>query len=139
MGELVVLGGNAGAVVPSHQHAILGFAQVGDAHRKPDADCRQRDRECKGGNVGEHAVAKIVRFLRLALNVRQAFGFVANFLLAPAGRLCRGTRPELDDAVVVIRADGPLSFHCCWSEGVSRALSSTGSVPLTVNVDVTST
>ena len=93
----------------------------------------------RSGKVGQHAVAEIVRLLRPALKVRQVFGFVANFVLAPAGRLCRGTRPELDDAVVVIRADGPLGFHCCWSEGVSQALSSTGSVPLTVNVDVTST
>src|SRR5215475_1024346 len=131
--------GNLRAIPTPHQHAILVLAQFRDAHGEPDADRGQRHGEGKRGKVGQHAVAEIVRFLRLALNVRQAFGFVANFLLAPAGRLCRGTRPELDDAVVVIRADGPLGFHCCWSEGVSRVLSSTGSGPLTVNVGVTST
>ena len=56
------LDGHPHAVVPPHQHAILGLAQIGDAHREPDTDRRQRDREGERGNVGEHAVTKIVRF-----------------------------------------------------------------------------
>ena len=59
--------GNLRAVAPSHQHAILGFAQVGDAHGKPDPDRRQCDGKGKGGDVGQHAMAEIVRLFPVAL------------------------------------------------------------------------
>ena len=63
---------------------------------------------------------------RRALKARQVAASCRAFLrLRLAGRLCRGTRPELEHAVLVIRADGPLGFHCCRSEGVSARLSST--------------
>jgi len=35
--------GNAHAIAASHQDAILGSAQVRDAHREPNPNCRQRD------------------------------------------------------------------------------------------------
>src|SRR3979411_1318447 len=64
---LEVLRGNACAIAPSHQHAILGLAQIRDAHREPNSDCRQRDGEGEGGNVCEHAMAKIIRLVAVAL------------------------------------------------------------------------
>ena len=54
---------NLGAVMPSHQHAILGLAQIGDAHRQPYADRCQRDGEGEGGDVRQHAMPEIVRLL----------------------------------------------------------------------------
>src|SRR4051812_27997406 len=30
--------GDPGAIAPAHQHAILGLAEIGDAHREPDTD-----------------------------------------------------------------------------------------------------
>src|SRR3954453_6514763 len=45
---------DAGAGPPAHQHAILGLAEVCDAHGKPDADGRQRHRKRESGEVCEH-------------------------------------------------------------------------------------
>jgi hypothetical protein len=36
-------------------------------------------------------------------------------LFAPARGLGRGTRPELEHDVLIIRGKGPLGFHCCQS------------------------
>ncbi|WP_433995909.1 hypothetical protein [Bradyrhizobium genosp. L] len=41
-------------------------------------------------------------------------------LLALAGWLRRGTRPELEHHVLVIRRDWPLRFHCCQSGRVAH-------------------
>jgi len=108
---------NLGAVAPAHQDAILGFAEFGDAHGKPYSDRGQCDGEGEGGEVRQHAVTKIVRFLPRPLIARQAVGFLAGVRLRrAAGRVRRGTRPEPEHAVLVIRTDWPLGFHCCRSE-----------------------
>ena len=113
------LRGNAHAIVPPHQHAILGPAQVGDAHGKPDADRRQRDGKGERSNVGEHAVAEIVRLFPRAFVARQIerLGLV---ILMPRlghhigprrGRVKRTARPELEHAMLLIRCNGLLGFH----------------------------
>ena len=108
---------NLGTVAPSHQDAILGLAEFGDAHREPYADRGQCDGEGEGGEIRQHAVTKIVRLLPRPLIARQVVGLLPGVLLRwTAGRLRRCTRPEPEHAVFVIRTDWPLGFHCCWSE-----------------------
>src|ERR1700753_3518227 len=60
-------GGNAHAVAPSHQHAILGPAQIRNIHGEPYSDGGQGDCKGEGCDVRKHAVAKIVRFFPGAL------------------------------------------------------------------------
>src|SRR3954451_1164758 len=67
--------GNAGAIAAAHQYAILGFAQIGDAHGEPDADPDQRHRERKGREVRQHAMAEIVRFFPCAFIACQIVRF----------------------------------------------------------------
>src|SRR3954453_11251014 len=55
--------GNPGAVPASHQNAILGLAEIGDAHGEPDSDRRQRDREGQRGDIGQHAVTEVLRLV----------------------------------------------------------------------------
>ena len=52
--------GDAGAITPAHQHAILGVAQIGNAHGEPYADCGQGDGKGEGRHVRQHALTKIV-------------------------------------------------------------------------------
>jgi len=115
--------GNAHAIAPAHQHAILGPAQVGDAHGKPDADRGQRDRESAGGDIGEHAVTEIVglfpRLLvageveRLGLEVR-LYCFTVRLggrTRRPSRGLGRIARPELQHPMFFLRRNGPLGLH----------------------------
>src|ERR1043166_790905 len=55
--------GDAGAIAPAHQHAILGLAEIGDAHGQPDPDRGQRYRERECRKVRQHAMTEIVRFV----------------------------------------------------------------------------
>ena len=108
---------NLGAVAPAHQDAILGLAEFGNAHGEPDPDRGQCDGEGEGGEVRQHAVTKIVGLLPRPLIARQPVGFLPGVLLRLApGWVGRGTRPEPEHAVLVIRTDWPLGFHCCRSE-----------------------
>jgi hypothetical protein len=63
--------GYTDTIVPSHQHAILGPAQIRDAHSQPQSDGRQCHGEREGREVCQHAMAEIVRFIPLALIARQ--------------------------------------------------------------------
>ena len=62
---------NLGAVAPTHQHAILVLAQIGNAHRQPYSNGRQRDGEGEGRDVGQHAMLEVVRFLAASFEARQ--------------------------------------------------------------------
>src|SRR5258708_3159969 len=53
--------GNARAIAPPHQHAILGLAQIRDAHGKPNSNRGQRHGKGEARKVRQHAVAKIAR------------------------------------------------------------------------------
>jgi hypothetical protein len=123
---------DVGAVAPPHGHAILGLAQIGDAGGKPQGNGRERDGECEGGEVGQHAMAKIVGFIALALIAGEivglgglGLGFPAPGQLAVFGALtamrCEsGARPEYEHAVLVIRLYGPLGLHCCQLRNMLR-------------------
>src|ERR1700676_4891920 len=63
--------GNPGAVVATHQHAILGLAEVRNAHGKPNPDRRQCYREREGRNVRQHAMPEVVRLVTGPLIVGQ--------------------------------------------------------------------
>ena len=115
---LVMRGRDAGAIPASHQHTILGPAHIGDAHREPNPDCRQRDRKGQGRQVGQHAMPEIVRIaprLLVAGQIIRLTGRVLpQFLLAQSPRVCRSrrrARSELDYAALVVRCDGLLRFH----------------------------
>jgi hypothetical protein len=114
-------GGNAHAIAPSHQHAILGPAQVRDAHGEPYPDSRQGDGERKGCNVCQHAMAKIVGFVAGPLIARQIIRLLLGVLLPslhvqvspPSRRVSRGARSKLEHTMLFFRRYGPLGFHCC--------------------------
>jgi hypothetical protein len=122
-GPLEVLRGNANAIAPPHQYAILGPAQIGDAHREPYPDRRQRDGKSERGDIGEHAVAKIVRLLPRTFVARQIerLGLAILMLrldpqIGPLrGRLKRAARPEWKHAMLFFRCNGLLGFHWCRS------------------------
>src|SRR3954466_6350401 len=59
--------GNPGAVATAHQDAVLGAAEIGDAHGEPDADRGQCDRERQRRDIGEHAMAEVVRLFARTL------------------------------------------------------------------------
>src|SRR5665647_3677178 len=104
--------GNARAIAASHQHAILGFAQIGDAHGKPDSHRRQRNGEGEGRDVGQHAMAKIVRFVPRPLVARKIVRLTVDVLLEsrlarippPCERVRRGARPKLAVSYTHLRA-----------------------------------
>ena len=135
--------GDARAIAASHQHAILALAQVGNAHGEPNSDRGQRDREGEGGDVRQHALAKIVGFIAVPLIARQIIGLVSSDLLnrldvrawPPAWRLGQAARPEFEHAMLVIRRDRLLVFHGCQLRGM-LILSSTLVARLTENVDM---
>jgi hypothetical protein len=122
-GLLEVLRGNAHTIAPSHQHAILGPAQIGDAHRKPYPDRRQRDGKSERGDICEHAVAEIVRLLPRTFVTRQIERLTLAVLmlrLGPhigrsRGRMKRAARPEWKHAMLFFRCNGLLGFHWCRS------------------------
>jgi hypothetical protein len=59
--------GNPHAVVASHQHAVLGSAQMGDTHGEPYPDRQEGDGKRESRQIPQHAMAKIIRFFRIAL------------------------------------------------------------------------
>jgi hypothetical protein len=81
---LIVRHEDAGAVAPPHCHAILGLAQIGNADGKPQSDSRQRDGKCQGGEVGQHAMAKIVGSITVALIAGEIVGLGRLGLDVPA-------------------------------------------------------
>src|SRR6202022_386150 len=113
--------GNPRAIAPPHQHAILGLAQIRNAHGEPDSDGRQRDGKGEGRNVRQHATAKIVRFIPIPLVARQIIRLWSGILLGspvarispPWGRVSQGTWPEFEHPMLIVRRNGPLGFHCC--------------------------
>jgi len=114
--------GNAHAVAPSHQHTVLGPAQIRNTHGKPYPDRQESHGKGEGCNVCEHAMAKIVRFFPVALIARQIVRramLLNRVAQVPAlTRRSQGSRPELKHAVLPIRRDrrrnnGPLGFHWC--------------------------
>src|SRR5260370_35867090 len=50
--------GNARAIAPPHQHAILGLAQIRDAHGKPNSNPGHPPGKGQGRKVRQHAVAQ---------------------------------------------------------------------------------
>jgi hypothetical protein len=131
----------AGAIAPPRQHAILGFAHIGDAHGKPNSNRHQGDRECDGRDIRQHAMTEVVRFIPGPFIARQVvrlgaravrLGLSARVTL-PARRADRVARPELEHPMLFFRRNGPLGFHCCQSRDI-LILSSTLATPLTENV-----
>jgi len=133
--------GNARAVAPPHQHAVLGLAQIRDAHGEPNSDGRQRDGESEGRNVRQHALAKIVRFTPVSLIARQIIRLWPGVLLKslvgrlplPTRGVSHGARPEFEHAMLFLRCNGPLGFHWCQSRDI-LILFSTLAMRLTENV-----
>jgi len=117
---LEMRGGDARAIAASHQHAILGLAQIGDAHGEPYSDRRQRHGKSEGRNVRQHAMTEIVRFvpgLRMARQiVRRLPGILPLRPVigvgAPARRMRQGARPEFEHAMLFVRRHGLLGVHC---------------------------
>jgi hypothetical protein len=114
--------GDPGAIASSHQHTILGLAQVGDVHGEPYSDRRQRDGKGEGGHIGQHAVAEIIGFVITgAFVTRQVVRLVIGLLLyglmakafPPARRMRQRPRSEFDHAMLLVRCDGLLDLHCC--------------------------
>ena len=136
--------GNAHAIAASHQRAILGSAQIRNTHGEPDSDRRQCDGKREGCDVGQHAMAKIVRLIPVALIARQIIRLLQRvFLLSlPAQispltrRMGQGARPEFEHAMLFLRWYGPLGFHCCQLRDILVSFS-TPATRLTENVDVT--
>src|ERR1044072_6608430 len=113
---------DAGAIPPAHQYAILGLAQIGNAHCKPDPDCSQRDRKRKRRDIRQHAMTKIVRLvprMRIACEIVRLLPDIDRRSIAAgralaAGGPAHGTRPELEHAMlVVVPVHWPLAFHRC--------------------------
>jgi hypothetical protein len=135
--------GNAGAITPAHQHAVLGLAQIRNAHGEPNPDRCQRHGKSQGRNICQHAMAKIVRFIAVSLVAREVVrllrGGVLSRLVAqvpqPAGRASQGARPEFEHAVLLFRRDGLLVFHWCQLRDI-LILFSTLARCLTENVDM---
>jgi hypothetical protein len=133
--------GNARAVAPPHQHAVLGLAQIRNAHGKPYSDGRQRHGKSEGRDVRQHALAKIVRFSPVSLIARQIIRLWPGVLLKslagrlppPARRVSHGARPELEHAMLFFRCNGPLGFQWYQSRDI-LILFSTLATPLTENV-----
>ena len=135
--------GNAHAIAPPHQYAVLGLAQIRNAHGKPYSDGRQRDGKSEGRNVRQHAMAKIVRFIPVSLTARQVIrllpGVLPKSLVAsgppPARRVGQGARPEFEHAMLLFRRNGLLGLHCCQLRDI-LILFSTLATRLTENVDM---
>src|SRR5258707_8893854 len=134
--------GNARAIAPPHQHAILGLAQIRDAHGKPNSNRGQRHGKGEGREVRQHAMAKIVRFFAGEFIARQIVRLAARVLLPnrvaegpPARGLRQGARPELEHAVLFFRCNGPLGFHC-WQFREILTLFSMAHARLAENVDM---
>src|SRR5205814_3547563 len=114
--------GDMRAIAPAHQHAILGVAKIRDAHRQPYSDRGQCNGKGKSGDVGQHAMAKIVRIIPRLLKARQIVRLAASRVLArillaqmPWGWLSHRARPEFEHAVLLFRHDGLLVLHAASS------------------------
>lgn len=68
---LIVRYDDLDAVVASHQHTILGPAEMGYAHRQPYADREQGHREGESRDIGQHPLPIIVSLFRDAFIARQ--------------------------------------------------------------------
>ncbi len=79
---------NVRAVAPARQDAILGLAHIRDAHGKPYSDRHQGDGKSEGRDIGQHAMAKIVRLIPGTLIARQVIGLGTGGL--PAQPACAG-------------------------------------------------
>src|SRR6266478_1830358 len=102
--------GNARAIALPHQHAVLGLAQIRNAHGEPYSDGRQRDGKGESRNVGQHALAKIVRLIPVSLIARQVVRLTLRVLLRlaarippPTRRVGQGARPEFEHAMLFFR------------------------------------
>jgi hypothetical protein len=111
--------GDPRAITPPHQHAILGFAEIRDAHGEPDSDGGQSYGKGKGRNVRQHAMAKVVRLVSSLLVRRQIVRFricaLTERLLAQIASVWRtrhGARPEFKHPVLFLGRDGLLGIHC---------------------------
>jgi hypothetical protein len=132
---------NARAVAAPGQDAILSLAHIRNAHGKPYSDGHQGDRKRDGSDVGEHAMAKVVRLIPGAVIARQVIRLrTSGFRLSPPMRVTlptrgadRVARPELEHPMLLLRRNGPLGLHCCRSRDILM-LSSTLATHLTDNV-----
>ena len=109
--------GNPGTVPTPHQDAILGLAEVRDAHGEPDPDRRQRHGESQGGDIGQHAMAEVVgRIVTAPFVAGEVVGgrrAGRRRFIAAARRMGRRPRPEFDHDVRVVAGYRPLGLHCC--------------------------
>ena len=110
--------GNLDAIVASHQDAILGPAQMANAHSQPYADRQQSDGECESRAIRQHPLPVIVSFIGHALIARQIVGdFEPVNERRMISRLGEGgfrARPELEHTVLVFRrgrCNGSLGSH----------------------------
>jgi hypothetical protein len=71
---LVMWHDNLNAVVASHQDTILGSAEMGYAHRQPNADRQQGNREGERGHIRQHPLPIIIGLLGDALIARKVVG-----------------------------------------------------------------
>src|SRR5437764_4006805 len=117
---------NTRAIPPAHQHAILGVANSRDAHGEPYSDRGKGIGKSKSGDVGQHAMAKIVRIIPRLLKARQIVRLAASRVLArillaqmPWGWVSHRARPEFEHAVLLFRHDGLLVLHAAQRSGKS--------------------
>src|ERR1700738_5110944 len=133
--------GYAHAVAAAHQYAVLGPAHIRNAHGEPYSDRCQRDGKCEGRDIGQHAMAVIVRLFPVALIARQivrlGLGVLVRGMVAEASplprRVSEGTRTELEHAMLFFRRNGPLGLHWCQLRN-NLLLSSTLATRITKNV-----
>jgi len=119
--SLVLGGGDARTIAPTHRYAILGLAHVRNTHGEPDSDGQEGDRECKSRDIGQHAATKFVRLLRHLLITCEVerfglHGFVVRLNhggCSQVPRLRGIARTKLEHTMLAFRRGGPLCLHGC--------------------------
>ena len=94
-------------IPPSQQHAVLAPAQISDVFGEPQSDRHQCHSEGDSRDIGQHPLAKIVRFFPHPLIARQVVRLVGIFQVQqpawmplPAQRVSRMARPEFEHAML---------------------------------------
>jgi len=94
---------NLNAIVTSHEHAILGPAQLGDTHGKPYADRQKRKSKRESRHICQHAMPEIAGGVAVALIAGQIVGdlkLVNQLRRAALGHRRTRPRPKLEHAVL---------------------------------------
>ncbi len=105
-------GADAPAIPPTHQHAILKVAQLGDAHGQPYTNRDQHCGQAGCSGICQHTMMEVVRRRPVPLIARQIIrlGQVRFSILRPLfawfiavmRRPAQRTRPELEHTVLFI-------------------------------------